>query len=396
MQNEKKLNILFLSGWYPNRVLPTLGNFVQKHAEAVALHSNVIALSVCSDANCKQPFEITESIINNVYTINVYYKKVQHRIPGVSQAQKMMRMFKGYKKGLEIVYKKFAKIDLVHHNILYPSGMIARYLKQKKNIPYIVTEHSTAYLPSKNIRMGWPEKMRSKKIARDAGFITPVSRDLQDAMQQLGFRGNYEVVYNVVDTRLFHPKENKISVSKIKFLHISTLDDAHKNISGMLRAAAALAQQRNDVEFHFAGDGDTAPHIQTAKELNIYNTVAFFSGTRTTSEVAELMRSSGCFIMFSNYENMPVVISEALASGIPVVSSNVGGIREHIDPARGILVEAKNEQQLVAAFDQMADALQQNKYDPQQLSAYATNHFSYEKVSDKFHELYHRTLKADV
>src|SRR6218665_1142204 len=303
MQNGKKLNILFISGWYPNRVLPTLGNFVQKHAEAVALHSNVIALSVCSDASCKQPFEITESTINNVYTINVYYKKVQHRIPGIAQVQKMMRMFRGYKKGLEIVHKKFTKIDLVHHNILYPSGMIARYLKQRQNIRYIVTEHSTAYLSAKNIRIGWSEKIRTQKIARSAAFVTPVSKDLQNAMQRLGFSGNYKVVYNVVDTNVFHPQQNKVSSDKIKFLHISTLDDAHKNISGMLRAAAALAQQRSDVEFHFIGDGDTAPHIQTAKALNIYNTVTFFGGTKTTAEVADLMRASDRFLLFSNYEN---------------------------------------------------------------------------------------------
>ena len=85
---KKNFNILFLSSWYPNRVLPTLGNFVQKHAEAVALHSNVIALFVCSDINCKKKIEITESTINNVLTINVYYKKINNTIPVISKLLK--------------------------------------------------------------------------------------------------------------------------------------------------------------------------------------------------------------------------------------------------------------------------------------------------------------------
>ena len=67
---NKKLNILFLSSWYPNRVLPTLGNFVQKHAEAVALYEHVIALYVCSDANNKQKFEVVDFMEVKSYSQN--------------------------------------------------------------------------------------------------------------------------------------------------------------------------------------------------------------------------------------------------------------------------------------------------------------------------------------
>jgi glycosyltransferase involved in cell wall biosynthesis len=392
---DKKLNILFLSGWYPNRVHPTLGNFIQKHAEAVALRSNVIALNVCSDAGCKQTYEITDSVINNVRAINVYYKKVTHGIPVLSQIQKLIRTRKAYSKGLRIVKSAFGRIDLVHHNILYPSGLIALQLKRSMGIPYIVTEHSTEYLSSKNLNIGSNERMLSKKIARNASFITPVSKDLRDAMMNLGLAGNYEVVYNVVDTKLFYPSEQKTG-SKIKFLHVSTLDDDHKNISGMLRSIAELSKQRTDFEFWVVGDGDTAPHIETAKKLGIYNSVVFFDGTKTTSEIADLMRSSDCFVLFSNYENLPVVIIEALASGLPVVSSDVGGIHEHINAERGVLVPHKNEKVLTMALDQMANDIRNKRYDAARLSRYADENFSYEKVSEKFHHLYQRILKDHV
>jgi L-malate glycosyltransferase len=393
---DKKLNILFLSGWYPNRVLPTLGNFVQKHAEAIALHSNVTALSVCADANCRQTYEITESTINNVLTINVYYKKVTHGIPVFSQIQKFARTKKAYSIGLEIVKARTGNIDLVHHNILYPSGWIALGIKRALGIPYIITEHSTTYLPAKKVSISWFEKMLSKKIARNASFITPVSKDLRDAMINLRLESNYEIVYNVVDTKLFYPARQKTRGSKIKFLHISTLDDDHKNISGMLNAIAKLSNKRNNFECMFAGDGDIAPHIETAKKLNIYNSSVFFEGTKTTAEIAELMRASDCFLLFSNYENLPVVIIEALASGLPVVSSRVGGIHEHINANRGVLVEAKDEKALEQAIDKMITDIQNNRYNSTELAAYANENFSYEKVSEKFHHLYQRILKDNV
>lgn len=396
MADTKKLNILFLSGWYPNRVLPTLGNFVQKHAEAVALHSNVTALHVCADANCRQTYEITENTVNNVFTINVYYKKVEHRVPLVSQIQKMIRTVKAYAAGLKVVKARSGKTDLVHHNIVYPSGLIPLYLKKFKGIPYIVTEHSTAYLASKNTEISFPERTFSKMICRNASVITPVSKDLQNAMAAHGFPGRYEVVYNVVDTKLFYPSGQKEEKHKIKFLHISTLDDGHKNISGMLNAISALSKNRNDFECLFAGDGDIQPHIATAKKLNIYNTFVFFEGTKTTAEIAQLMRNADCFLMFSNYENLPVVIIEALASGLPIISSDVGGIHEHITQERGILVKAKNEEALARALDQMTGNIRNKQYKPEALAAYAEENFSYEKVSEKFHHLYQQVIKENV
>jgi glycosyltransferase involved in cell wall biosynthesis len=393
---DKKLNILFLSGWYPNRVAPTLGNFVQKHAEAVAMHSNVIVLNVCADRSCKETVEVAESWLNNVYTINVYYKKVDHNIPVLSQFQKLIRITRAYQLGINIALTKLERIDLVHHNILFPSGIVAFLIKKKYKIPYIITEHSTRYLPLKNIKIGAIERFISSKVASAAGFITPVSDDLKTAMIQKGINGNYKIVYNVVDTKVFHPTLNQTTSSKIKFLHISTLDDAQKNISGMLRATAELSKTRHDFECYFIGDGDTSPHKQTAKELNILDSFAFFEGTKTTAQIAELMRNAHCFLLFSNYENLPVVIIEAFATGLPVVSSNVGGIAEHLNEERGILVRKGDEKTLLQAMNQMIDAVKARRYNNEDIARYAANHFSYEAISENFHDLYHQTLTRHV
>ena len=389
---KNKLNILFLSSWYPNRLLPTLGNFVQKHAESVAVHANVAALFVCSDSNNKQKYEVVESTLNGVLTINVYYKKVNHSIPLFSQLQKANRYIKAHLIGLKIANQKFNRIDLVHHNILYPAGIISWYLKKFKGIPYIITENWTGYLPSKKTHRGWLETMLSKKIACNASYITPVSKDLQDAMKSHGFDTNYEIIYNVTDTKLFTPsKENKIP-ENVKIVHISTLDDPHKNISGMLRVCEKLSRQRSDFEIWFIGDGDTTPHIKTANDLDIHKTFAFFDGTKTTSEVAEIMRNSHCFLLFSNYENLPCVMVEALASGIPIVSSTAGGIPEHITDNLGLLVKPLDEPALLNALNKAINNIKAGKYSSAELNNYAINNFSYEKEGEKFVALYERIL----
>jgi glycosyltransferase involved in cell wall biosynthesis len=396
MESKKKLNILFLSSWYPNRVSPRLGNFVQKHAEAVALTSNVAALFVCSDASCEQTFEITEAFINNVYTVNVYYKKVEHSSLIISTAQKAFRSVRAYIKGFKIIQKHLPNINLVHHNILYPAGIIALYFKKVKGIPYIITENWTGYLPSKKIKLDWLQKKLSKIIASNASYIVPVSADLRDAMINLGFNTKYEIIYNVVDTQLFRPKNHKTKRDTIKIIHISTLDDAHKNVSGMLRVTQQLSKQRSDFEIWFMGDGDTTPYIKLATELKIKDTFAFFDGIKSTQEVAEIMRNSDCFLLFSNYENLPCVMVEALASGIPIVSSTAGGIHEHITGNLGILLKPLDEKALLNALNTAIENIKANKYNAEELRQYANENFSYEKVGGKFHTLYSKILKQKI
>ena len=67
------------------------------------------------------------------------------------------------------------------------------------------------------------------------------------------------------------------------------------------------------------------------------------------------------FVLFSNYENAPVVISEALAVGLPIVSSNVGGISEMINEEIGFLIDRKDEKALKEKILYLLDNFQ--KYD---------------------------------
>jgi glycosyltransferase involved in cell wall biosynthesis len=385
---EKKPNILFLSGWYPNRIMPTLGNFVQKHAEAASLHANVAAVTVTADPGCKSMYETETATINNVFAVNVYYKKITHRIPLISQAQKAIRFIRASRKGFRIAESKLGRIDLVHENILFPTGFVALLIKKFHGIPYIITEHSTAYSSLRRSERGMLERIVAPVIARNASLITTVSADLRDAMQECGIQNKFEIINNVTDTRLFRPAKKS---GKFRFLHISTLDDHHKNISGMLNAVKFLSKKQQDFEVLFAGDGDTRPHVETAKRLGIMNSIVFLEGTKTTAEVAELMQSADCFLLYSRYENFPCVIVEALASGIPVVSSSVGGIAEHVGNDNGILVKG-NEHELAEAMAAMIQNVRSGKYDPQKLSSYAFEHFSYEKVGERFGKLYQRIL----
>jgi glycosyltransferase involved in cell wall biosynthesis len=68
-------------------------------------------------------------------------------------------------------------------------------------------------------------------------------------------------------------------------------------------------------------------------------------------EVAVAMRSAQALVMFSRFENLPCVVLEALCSGLPVVSSNVGGLSEVINESNGLLVPEGDVEALAAAME---------------------------------------------
>lgn len=392
MSDRKK--ILFLSSWYPTRNAPTHGIFVKRHAEACALHNQVAVLYVCSDQSMKdRAIDLTVVEDGPVYTVIVYYKKVTTAIPLVSSWTKLYRYKLAYYKGWKHIRKNFGIPDLVHANILFPSGSTALVLKMLYGIPYIVTENWTGYLPSDGSYRGFFRKFITKRIANSAGFLTPVSLDLQQAMQSHGFRSNYEIVPNVVDVKLFYPEENKIRREKKRIIHVSALEDPQKNVSGIIRTISKIAKGRADVELYIVGDGEYRTKLeQLAQQLDVLNRSVFFTGLKLKDDLASFMRQSDFFVLFSNYENLPCVALESLASGIPVIVTKIGGTPEHISKEMGIIVEPKDEAALEKAIHHMLD--HHSEYKGEQLREYAVKKFSYESVAEQFDGIYDKVLRS--
>jgi glycosyltransferase involved in cell wall biosynthesis len=105
------------------------------------------------------------------------------------------------------------------------------------------------------------------------------------------------------------------------------------------------------------------------------------------------MQSTDALVLFSRKENFPCVIAEAWASGVPVISTDVGGISEHlvVDSGRGFLIESENETGLRDAILSLGDGAEFNS---DEIRKYATKHFSVEAISEAFDKVYREALKS--
>jgi len=99
---------------------------------------------------------------------------------------------------------------------------------------------------------------------------------------------------------------------------------------------------------------------------------------------------ASALVLFSRYENLPCVIIEALCCGLPVIATDVGGVKELINMKNGMLVQSDNEEELVGAMTRMIDGY--NGFHREQISSNARQRFNYLTIGKQFHDLYQQVL----
>lgn len=389
---KDKLHILFLARWYPNQEDPMFGLFVRRHAEAAALFQRVSVVYVHAVEGQKLDFEVQKNKAGNLIEYCVYYKKPKIK----SLAGKLIsiwRFWRANRMAVKNLEKERGTVDLIHVHILTRLGVLAWLMAAQRKIPYLITEHWSRYLPVNDGFKGFFRKWISRFVVKKAARITTVTENLATAMRNHGLENpNYSVLPNVVNMQLFIIQQDKSKSEVVKFVHLSCFEDKSKNISGLLNVLALLKKEQLAFECTLIGDGMDFERLKNyATELNLNENLRF-TGLLEGEELAKTLSSADFMVMFSNYENMPVVILEALACGLPVVATRVGGIPEMINKQNGLLVEPGDEAALKVAIIWMSENYQQ--YNSEKLRASVADIYGFEAVGNVLNNWYLEAVKA--
>lgn len=382
----KKPDVLFLASWYPSKNNPNLGNFVQRHAEAANIHANVTALFITS-TELVDEITIEKETVNGVETVVAYYPKVTTKIPFVKSLDKYKMYMEVSEKAFNSIDKKF---DLVHLNIAYPAGLFALWLKEKRNINYVLTEQWTGYLSIKGdyTKLNYLQRWQHKKIFKNASQVFPVSSHLGEALIKHDLIDKFDVLPNVVNDKVFYPASQAKEI--FRFIHISTFDDAHKNVIGMFRVFQKLQQEGLNFEVHIVTEGSKEDVLSVAEKVAFNKKQLIVESALDQNGVANALRSASCLVLFSNYETFSVVLAEAWMSGIPCVYSKCGGLTEINDPSIGVQVPIGDETSLYQSLKSVL--LKKQCFNQNEITNFAAA-FTRENIACKIKELYNRTTQ---
>jgi len=235
--------------------------------------------------------------------------------------------------------------DLIHAWFGIPCGLIALLLGK----PYIVSLRGSD-VPFYNPRFYLLDKFifryLSKFIWKKAKTVTTNSEGLKILAKKTSTNQKIEVIYNGVDTKEFKPAKNKKFGKTLKIICVARLIK-RKGIDYLLKALGEL--KNKDYLLTIIGDGNEKENLkQLAKELKIKDKVNFL-GAIPHSKMACYYQQNDLFVLPSLNEGMSNTILEAMACGLPIITTNTGGAKELIKN-NGFIVKPKSVTQLKNAI----------------------------------------------
>lgn len=389
-KDTNKIKALWIASWYPNAFDPYNGDFIQRHAEAVSNRCDLKVVHVeLVEGNHKTYLDsISKNNSAGFEEHLIYVKKlrfpfgigmfVTNIIYYIRLLTRLLRILNTYRP------------DILHVHVPVKAGIGGVLAKRVFKLPLVVTEHWGIYNDlafDKYATRGPWFKFQIHYVFKNMDNLITVSKNLGNNISQRVLPVKFDVVYNVVDTTVFRYVPKTHSSKMFRWVHVSILNEP-KNPFGLLEGFKLALRQLPEMELTIIGPDDIglAQHVEIVgltKNVKLIGRIA-------QAKVADFLREGDGFLLFSNHENMPCVIAEALCCGIPVVSSNVGGISEIINETNGSIVEPGDE----TAFGNAIVRVARTHFDNPSIANEAAALFGKPQIAEKHHAVYQKTLSS--
>lgn len=267
-------------------------------------------------------------------------------------------------------------------------AFIAKKLMKK---PYVVWgQGSDVYLPGKFI------KSISKLVLKNANTVIALTDDMKKEMQKICSR-DVSVIPNGIDLSSFEDLSRKEARSKLQIkddekviLFVGTLRPV-KGIRYLIEAMRLIKDKNESTKLFLVGDGEEREYLKNLVKGLILEECVRFIGKLPNEKVPECMVASDVFVLPSLSEGFPVVILEAMASGLPIISTKVTGLLEIVkDGKNGILVESKSPDEiaekvlLILGDDELREKISENNREE-------AKRYSWDSAVDKLEEIYQKS-----
>lgn len=263
---------------------------------------------------------------------------------------------------------------------------VAYLVSKFRKIPYIIHFHADVGLSGKlGFLLPVYKEIFLKRILKSASKIVVLNEKYKVFINQnYGIFSNIKIIPNGVSKKFFINK--KITSSKCKNLLFVGRLSIDKNVPKLIDATSLL---KNTVILNIVGDGEKKSELEgliLAKKLKS----VILHGNRTGKDLIKFYKNADIFLLTSDSEGLPLVLLEAMASGTPIIASDVRGIRELVGKT-GILVNPPTSENFAKAIDSLIE----NKELRNTLSMNGkvkARGYDWDKIVEKFETVYREVL----
>jgi glycosyltransferase involved in cell wall biosynthesis len=286
---------------------------------------------------------------------------------------------------------KISKDSIMHVHIAQALVPEVVYLVSKiKKIPYIVHIHLDVG-PSGKLGILLPlyKRIFLKRVLKSASKIVILNRKYRILINRdYNIFKNIVIIPNGVSKKFFINKKNT-KHEQINLLFVGRLS-IQKNIPKLIKAASLL---KSKAILNIVGDGEKKIEIEKYISSNNLKNV-ILHGKKIGKDLINFYQNADIFLLASDYEGLPLVLLEAMASGTPIIASDVIGIREIIGEA-GILINPPTSENFAREIDKLIE----NKKIREKLAEKGrkkANNYDWSKIAKKFEDVYENVKEAKL
>jgi glycosyltransferase involved in cell wall biosynthesis len=374
------VRILVVSDWYPERPGDPSGSFVRNQALAIARRHEVAVLHLAPPhpGGGRARLRLADERDGALRTLRLRRAAGLPLSAGNLAAVVLaLRRLRG--EGFEP--------DLLHAHEA-GAGFAAVAVGRPLRLPVVISEHFSGFALGQV--HGVAARVARIAFAR-ADLVCPVSVDLRERMEADGWPGRFRVVPNVVDVKRFTPAGEPPD-GQPRMVAVAALRPV-KGVADLIEAAGLVAREGADFRLDLVGDGPLREQLaERVRVLGLEEHITL-QGTRSADEVAALMRAAAFAVVPSVWETFSVVLGEAMACGLPVVATDVGGMSERVHAGNGALVPPRDPLRLAEALTEML--ARHRDYDRAAIAAEVRERYAPAAVAAQWEAIYAGVLRPE-
>ena len=308
--------------------------------------SKELTIDILTSAPVPGFFEEVFSENINVYKVGLH-KKNLHYWRKIEVIEWLLKAGSKYRRML-----RRNSYDLVHAFFGFPTGWLCYRTADK--LPYIISLRGSD-VPGYNIRLGLDYKLTAglfRKIWSSASAVVANSSGLRNLALKFMPSLDIAIIPNGIDTEKFYPAEMQHHGKPMKLLTVSRLIE-RKRIDLLIKAVSMAKNAGLDVCLNIAGEGNLGGELRKlSQELNVSERI-FFLGRIPSENMPQIYRQNDVFVMSSAHEGMSNAMLEAMASGLPIITTRCEGVEELITD-NGIVTERADAESFAEALKILA------------------------------------------
>ncbi len=243
--------------------------------------------------------------------------------------------------------------DLAHAFFAFPTAYLC--LRSAPKLPYIISLRGSD-VPGYNVRLQADYKLLSplfRRIWRSSSAVVANSNGLAELAKKFTPDLDIGIINNGIDTETFYPRPAGPPAQPVKVLTVCRLI-SRKRIDLLIETVARAKALGVDIRLAIAGEGNLTAELKKLTEKVGAGERVNFMGRVPAEQMPQLYRYNDIFVMSSAHEGMSNAMLEAMACGLPIVTTRCEGVDELIAD-NGIIVEQPDPDSMAEAIKSLSD-----------------------------------------